>query len=462
MKRFITSLSFLLCICLVLLSSPGFATADTLSDSSTAIIPTISQDIYGIAPAHLFPFIYSDDSSFAFFRDIIGPCGCKPGLLYVKNFNTNEITQLWEEPVSEFTETADYVYFITVDNKIIQTDYFGNNSKILYSSSSPLSSIIHYDSIIYFLDNCNIMSYSLCTNSIDTLLHQDGITSIFPCHGNNLILKSNEAQYIYNTISHSLTSVASTDDVDTLINGDITSNNNTVELLPFSYSTLATAAENNDVIFPLSEFSTSPYFTYGKVKCDHTSSATRKCRYYKNANECMGFAMYASEQYAHLPTSGSFYRASGDYVTYKNNSEYLMFQSSTAVRLFFQRLTKGAYVRLCAYPKAEDTNKDGSHSLVYVSASSSSVTIYDSNRIGACKIAYQSRDYATMLGSYPYVFEYVSHHFTKKAQSYSYTYHKIGCANCVGYLLSSHTFTTSNNQTVCSACGYIQPIEGIS
>ena len=458
MKRFITSLSFLLCICLVLLSFPGFATADTLSDDSTAIIPTVSQDNYGIAPLHLYPFIYSEDDNFSFFREIIGPCNCIPGYLYVKNLITNEIVQLWDEPVSELVDTADFVFCITANNKIIQVDYTGTYSKVLHSSSTPLSSIIHFNTSVYFIDNYSVMRYNLSNRSIESLLHEDGITSVFPYASNLLLLESNTTkQFTFNCITGKRSAELCDHDVAALLS----SSSYAIESSSPSVSPINAISTDNCTDFPLTGYEHGTYFTVDRNPCNHTSTNIyTNCQNYKGPKQCMGFAMFASEAFAHLPNTGSFQRPVGDWVSYA--SSYLQFQSPVAVRLFFNRLTKGAYVRLSRDSNEEDTQDMGTHSVVYVATTNTGVTLYDSNRIGDCQIAYATRTFSTIQKKYEYVCEYVSHQCTRTAQLYSYTYHRVDCSNCAGYLYLPHNFVTSNNQTVCSDCGCIQPLDGIS
>lgn len=443
---------------------PCFVSAETISSDDIVTSPTVSQDDYSISPLHLFAFIYSEDDSFSFYREFIGPCECVPGYLYVKNLNTDEITQLWTEPVSELVDTANYVFFVTHDNKLMQTDYTGTKQSLLYEAThGSLFSIIHYNDAVYFIDGIKIMRYDLSTNRVVTLLEKEDLTSVFPYNGHHLIIEdSNNQQFTFDSTLNKLELINNENDVERLLfsNASITSSATGSDI---SINAVTDTSEN-DINFPINNSQYSyphgSYFTTDGRPCNHSTTGTGvKCKNYKGPQQCMGFAMFASEKFAHLPSTGSFYRPSGDHVTYQYNTEYHKFQSPGAVRTFFLSLTKGAYVRLSKDSKANDTADGGTHSVVYVAVSVSGVTVYDCNRIGNCQVAYQTRDFTTMYNAYKYVYEYVSHHYTGGYQTHSMTHHRIKCANCVGYVLQSHTFTTSSNgNDICSKCGYIKEI----
>lgn len=65
---------------------------------------------------------------------------------------------------------------------------------------------------------------------------------------------------------------------------------------------------------------------------------------------------------------------------YTRKSCTFRFASDSELRLYISTLSKSAYVRMSAYDAANDSNRDGSHSFVYVSHTTVGVTMYETNR----------------------------------------------------------------------------------
>lgn len=80
---------FALVLCTV---STSVATTGAVSISETT--PNISDEM------EYYPFVYSEDETFAWARELIGDCSvCEAGYLYVQDLSSHEIWQVIDQPV---------------------------------------------------------------------------------------------------------------------------------------------------------------------------------------------------------------------------------------------------------------------------------------------------------------------------------------------------------------------------
>lgn len=470
MKRFATAITVILMLSLIILPVLAASLDEPISEiSPIGTIPAgesvSTVDDYGIAPEHLYPFVYTLSDSFDFFREyVIGPNNCVPGYLYVKDKNSGIITKIYDKQIQSFTETNDFLYCITDDNAIIKLDYSGQSYELLYpASETQLTSLEYYNGGLYFLEGDKVKLYNLATSESQTLFEHSGLLSVFPYNNDQLHLEVSDSNpIIYSISTCQLTVLTDEYGIEQIFGGIkidpaiILKPDVTVNVVPLI---------TNDISLPITNFNEKnytdgTYFTTTGNACNHeTTRDATFCISYKGMYECMGFAYFASETYAHLPSTGSVVRESGDlYISYtpsNRTDEYDLFSTNTDMREFFSKLTKGAYVRVGRLPRAQDTDDVGRHSFVFVAATENGVLLYDSNYTDDCQISYGLWTYATLRDTYPYLCEYISHSYDL-AQSVSTSQHHIKCSHCDGYLVGSHTLTDSPyGGKICSVCGFI-------
>lgn len=110
---------------------------------------------------------------------------------------THTVTLVLEEPVSSFTETTDYLFYISQDNQIIRTDYAGETHDIIYTAQyGDLSSIEYYNNHLYFLDADYAVDFALSTNDTAIMIELEDAASIVP-NGEGTFYIRNDAAEIF-------------------------------------------------------------------------------------------------------------------------------------------------------------------------------------------------------------------------------------------------------------------------
>ena len=435
--------------------------------------PTTTEEyqIDCLAPDTLFPFIYSDSEDWQFWRDYIGDCDCDDGYLYVKDKTTGEIVQILPEKVLCFRETQEFLYCVTEDNLIKQVDYNGENAEVLYEASFGVLSELEYHAVnLFFIDGEYIVRFCLYTNEADVVADSSGIVSIYPYDMDKLLLTTeNETYLVCDLVSGTLAVMEDQNEAENIWAPSYVS----METADGGMSRISTYVQNGiDYSFPLDEYPVGSYFTISGDACtDHSNKSIThydgncNCKVYGRASQCMGFARYASDRYAHLTfkTSSSNgwlkQRGACAYINEKAPDEDNL-DTATAVREAFAKLTVGAYVRLNRLD-GETRAKDSGHSFVIVKFTSNGVITYDCNVKGQCDISLVERTYNSIANSsFAYVANTVSHDFTGPIAKYSAAYHAVYCEGCSGYILKSH-YTTSASSRTCDECGYVGNISVI-
>lgn len=223
-------------------------------------------------------------------------------------------------------------------------------------------------------------------------------------------------------------------------------------ILPSSVS-LSTTQEQ----FPFSEFpSGTSYFTKNSAACtDHhikyngeyhiTSSCN--CRRYGAAYQCMGFAYYASDRYAHILGT----EAQRPSVAANDRIASVTLYSDAQMREYFGNLTTGAYIRF----SMTSTSGEGNHSVVLVSSSSTGITVYDCNWDDQCGVQIRFMSYSAIRTKYPYICYGFSHTYNGSVASVSSLGHRVHCSgnSCGAYIIEPHSFPAFSS-SVCDVCGY--------
>lgn len=135
-----------------------------------------------------------------------------------------------------------------------------------------------------------------------------------------------------------------------------------------------------------------------------------------------------------------------------------MLYSPADVKLLFETLGYGAYMRLSRYHKETPELVKGEHSAVTAGMTNTSVTIYEGNADGHCKVMMSTYTLDAFLAAYNCATRTVAHSFTGQAIRNSGTTHRRICeyAKCAGYIYENHYINSgSTDYTTCAACGYV-------
>jgi len=156
----------------------------------------------------------------------------------------------------------------------------------------------------------------------------------------------------------------------------------------------------------------------------------------------MGFAKYASDQYAH--------RGSWSYTPSHTIDSAQGYSSDSELKVLLKGLGKGAYIRL------HKTGGGSDHSVVIANADSSSVTVYEANYSWKCDVGMRTLTYAQFRNQYAYIVKSFAHSFDGSAIKYDADYHKVKCSlsGCNGFIYGSHYAQSPGANATCLACGY--------
>lgn len=114
----------------------------------------------------------------------------------------------------------------------------------------------------------------------------------------------------------------------------------------------------------------------------------------------------------------------------------------------------GAYMWLS---RCNDGVEEGVHAIVTVGNTSTTVTIYEGNADGHCKVMLNQYTFAQFRTIYDHAVKTVAHSFSGTATKYSASYHKVPCSytGCAGYILQSHYAQSPGTNVRCLGCGYV-------
>lgn len=414
------------------------------------------------APIEFYPFVFSDDIAAETWERRLGHHSCEDGYLYVKNRDTGEIYRVLPEIIKEIRETYDYLYCISKTNFLVRSSYDGETVMILYETRyGELSNLQYSAGVLYFMDGSVLVRLDLRMNSFEDIGELENVESLDLYGSDKLMVQLDGGQFYSIDVQRQKVEYIG----DHLAMNRATSvpvqNDSLIEL----YSTFAIPSNAPTMTLPLAEYPVGSYFSTSETGCDCHSNYYNPCPYvsnctcinYADAIQCMGFAMYASDQYAHLTylnTTGNWLDerdACADRRTYKYEDELI---TASDVREEFSSLGVGSYVRLLWLPSQTG------HSFVIVEFLQNGVITYDSNVAGDCEISLQYRRYEN-LTSYDYILNTVTHHFEGRISPYSSTHHNVKCLDCNGYAHKTH-YTTNAAGTTCDGCGYVGTIPVIT
>ena len=348
----------------------------------------------------------------------------------------------------------------------MKATYSGSDVEVLYSAdAATLSNLSYYAGKLYFVDGDRLIRFDLLETEYQEITVVEDISSVYAYDVDKLLLTDeNGEKYAYDIATDNMTWIESIYEVDELLTtpytesvGDALGQINTYAMVPIETS----------ISFPLSNYPVGSYFTDNGGPCyDHKTEYCLpnywdddecNCKLYGWSAQCMGFARYASDQYAHLAFdeygSTGWLDARGNCTTEYDAASTDVLDNAADVRSVFAHLTKGTYVRL--------ERSVGGHSFVIVrnldtdgNGDYDSVVTYDCNLDSSCGISLNTRTYSDIAGYYDYIENIVEHDFSEASTRYSFTYHLNGCSGCSGYILEGH-YTTDSAGNTCDACGYV-------
>ena len=264
-----------------------------------------------------YTFIYDHTNQWEV-DDVIGQSNCVDGYLYTKNFNTGVIRQLVNVPIESFYEKDNKVFF-PYDNGIYCVDYLGLQLTEIYRTNKTISEkVIQVNGEkIYFVLDDKLVRYNETDRSLEYLFEASGMTDLFIKSENEYIyLVGKQMHYVclnnnYNEGCIELNSINSNSSYNNIVIDDVQLMNSLLseqvvndESDASINSSTVTYQKDYNLTSIMSDYPSGSYFTYDGGACYHhgtgcSYSGGCNCKYYDYAIQCMGFAKYASDRYAH-------------------------------------------------------------------------------------------------------------------------------------------------------------------
>ena len=417
-----------------------------------------------VAPDPYFPFIYDEDWNYNWLGDELASliATLNPGYMYVADLDARSVTQVLDDPVTDYECNLEYIFALTESNQIVSVDYVGNNRTVIYNGVHGDLGALEYENFaLYFADGDKITRINTLNGDTEIVLSISNIVYIFPYKIGNLLLKDTYGSaYTYDENTKELVLLEDANAVEELLNSTII----TLPLNPQNDAQVNTdivasirASDTSPTKLPLSEYPAGSYFTTTGGACTNHSY----CKTYACTNQCDGFARYANEHYYHVAGStwSTPYAVAGDLESPYN--QYQAFGSTNALYQFFNQLEKGAYVRVSKRNSVQDSippyTSQGSHSFVYISHDSNGAVLYEANLDEKCGVSYGYRSFDDLLSRYPYFFGWVNHDQNGIVINSSDYYHRIRCSHsgCAAYIEEAHSYRYTSGRYVCDVCGDI-------
>ena len=414
---------------------------------------------YALPPDGVFPFLY--DGTAPFLECEIDISGCEIGRLYVYYEDTDSVIEVTNQTVFLYTETKDYLFFMTSDKILYMTPYFDVDLTVLYQSpADEVKELGNYGQFLYFVEDNHLIRFlDVATGLLDAEVMKVAVSSVFPLTSTELLINTASDEYlVYDRISD--TTIENLNEsqamsrmnqkaIEWLVDGS------TPDASIMSVYTNASATQSNNISFPLSEYPAnipdnsqiSDYDYYQPISWFHVNgqegcNGGSNCKQYSETDQCEGFARYAHDAYLHMIDTSIGY---DEWLTSKHCSAKIFHGSVSTVETFFSSLKTGAYIR---YSKENDLSpSDGAHSIVFLSKDSNGIWVYEANQaydsVGTgshgCGVQVRYYFYSTIANQYTGALRYVNHSFTETKTYYNSSYHKVGCPDCSGYVLQSHS-----------------------
>lgn len=468
-----------------------------VDDSNAA--STMSADnhfAYANAPEGLYMFIYH--GSAPYFGLEIDTSECIINRLYVYNAEDDSLAMVSDQAITAYTYTQTALYYVTEEQRLYKTDYSGTNHEFLYQSvQGNIDNLDSYFDALYFIENhTSIKLLDVASKEIQELWTYENLGWVIMLNATQLIATTiGDIDYLYDLSTNTATCISANEAANLItvaVKG--AASDNARSYSPIADYSNAVFTQENDVTFPLEDY---PAVTCGDYsqRFDIVQSwfhnnglagcSTQNCTRYCGSRQCMGFAKYVHDAYAHVEGNISgdlnkdgvvddtdyWYANKGwedrtcitkfapPVTAFENNVipenvvidtslEEKVFDGDEAlIENFFETLKTGAYVRYGKYhtskqPNGDPTPQDGCHSIVFIARDDQGIWVYECNQDDACGVFIQYYPYEK-LTKYKFILNYVNHDFTDTKVPYDTDYHKVGCKNCGGYVLKKHYYTAS-------------------
>ncbi len=407
----------------IFFSFPFFSFADMADETFTVRLNEKPFEITMLNEPYLTeytPFIFTNYNDFSLVPDfLMKNFEYTEGSLYIRNNMTKE-SYLLLENVTDFGALNQQIYAIINKKQIGYVDLETSQYIELWNSkNADLHRILVSADHIYFADGDTIYRMLPSGDNVETIATFDGMQTYYPLSNYRISWVNAQGDcFVYH--------------LDTGVQESYTVNDYTYLVLSSSIDELSqdinTAEINaaklqNDISLPLSEYPVGSYFNrYKNQPCTcHDSSncgysGNCDCTPYFSSSQCMGFARYAADKYAHVSENGFNWRSPGDH-SIKSTS---VSQSAYTSDYNMQTYLSGTYMRVTA------TATNQAHSILVSANSGSSLTIYECNYSGPCKIGTRVLTFAQFRAKYT-INDVVKHNFTGTPEYYNTNYHKVPC-----------------------------------
>lgn len=399
-----------------------------------------------------YPFVYDENNTW-FIENVIGPTNCQQGYLYVKNLDTGNIIKLVSQPVDVIRTKGNGGYFIYMNNIFYVTYDNGNIVKIYESNGTLNNSILEiYEDELYFCENNKIVKYNEETREKNNIATANNVTMLYIKSDKEVVYEEN------NNIHYIDRRTAARGTTNRIITNEYEYNSLFVGTNEEPDVSVDAATSQIDTNFASLEaqYPHGSYFSKSGNRCTHHGNCSYNgscgCKSVFETIQCVAYAKWASNQYAHMTTWNSNEREYGE-----GYDTDVAFDKAEDVRVYFANCAPGAYVRLTKR-KGDD---NGFHSILYVRTANNSIVSRECNLYGGCDVNFITRTFDSFRSFSPASSYYTTHSYSRasRAVQYDSSYHKQYCLNnsrfCEGYRMEAHYSNTPGASSRCAACGYV-------
>lgn len=449
---------------------------------------TVNPFEYAKAPDGLDVFIYHGYSPYS--SPNLDTSECVLDRLYVYNSVEDSLVTISEQAVAAYTYTQTALYYVTEEQKIYKTDYSGTNHEYLYQcTQGDIDNLRSYFDTLYFIeDRSSVILLDVVSKTAQEIWIYENLSWAIMLNADQLIATTTEEDnYLYDIPTNTATLISeieSTNLITAAVKGTFSNNARSTTTPNFA----AMVTQENNVSFPVPGYDVVNYNSYPTFvrpvswfhKNGQEGCSTQNCARYSGSGECMGFAKYVHDVYAHMgddtyvdSNNNGIADGSENYLANKAWEDRTCmtyhrppaeafedgtlpssidktltpreFEDIDDITIFFGALNTGAYVRYGKYFDDGDTSpENGCHSIVFIASDDSGIWVYecnqkyDNNSNHGCGVFIQYYPYSK-LTKYRFVLNYVNHDYPDNWGYLDADYHSKNCADCIGYVQKQHT-----------------------